>query len=132
VKKTVPMLLVALLAAGTLALAGGGHHQVRQFVDHQDDVRQVPVLPPALRIRGRFLLFCHLPVIRFDVPDPPVRQEHVASFHFRYGPAEGLGGLLGIGNHGMQQVRNVLVDGEFDPFGVDHHQPQVVGGVVAD
>ncbi len=118
-----------------LHLVACHHHEVCQLVDDDQDVRQWLRQFLALVLR-RTPLVQHgpdVPVVLVDVPHPLSRERLVAFFHLAHGPPQGVGGLLGIDDHGGQQVGNILVHPQLEPLGVDHDQPHVVrGGAIED
>ena len=52
----------------------------------------------------------------------------VALFHFAHGPFEGDDGLFGVGDDGGEQMRDAVIDGEFEHFRIDHDQAALLGG----
>ena len=53
----------------------------------------------------------------------------VAALHLRHAPAQAVGGLLHVGDDRRQQVRDALVDAEFQHLRVDHQHPHVLRGL---
>ena len=51
----------------------------------------------------------------------------VAAFHLPHHPLQRLGGLLGAGDDRGDQVRDALVDGQFDPLRVDEDHADLLG-----
>ena len=111
------------------------HHQVGQLVDDDHDVRQAL---QGLRLLGRqaegvadeFLARCGLVyfcVVARQVAHAQLAQELVAPLHFAHAPIQAVGGLLHVGHHGRQQVRNALVDRHFQHLGVDHQEAHILG-----
>ena len=90
------------------------HHQIRQFVDDDDDVGE-----RAVRV---------LRVERLDVPNAVGGEQRVAGFHLLDRPAELGPGLPRAGHHGAEQVRDAVVVRQFDPLGIDHQKPHLLGG----
>ena len=62
-----------------------------------------------------------------DVLEAVVRQVVVARVHLLDDPFEGLGGLLGVGDDGRDEVRDALVDREFHALGVDQDHAHLLG-----
>ncbi len=62
-----------------------------------------------------------------DVLEAVVRQVVVARVHLLDDPFEGLGGLLGVGDDGRDEVRDALVDREFHALGVDEDHAHLLG-----
>jgi len=108
-------------ADGVLHLAGGDHHQVRQLVDDDDDLRHGGLVLRPVQ------------VVALHVAHAQFRKLLVAPAHLGHCPVEGAGGLLGVGHDGDEQVRNAVVDGQLDHLRVDHDQLDLVGrGPVED
>ena len=66
-------------------------------------------------------------VVLLDVAHAALRQQLQPPLHLRVGVAQHVRGDLGIGHHRRQQVRNVFVQSQFQPLGIDHHHLQLVG-----
>ena len=58
---------------------------------------------------------------------PDLGQQVVTALHLVHGPGQGVGGLLGVGDDGGEQVRQAVVLAELDPLGVDQDQANLVG-----
>ncbi len=113
-----------------LDLLAGHHHQVGQLVDDDDDEGQRLAARLAVRALGVGLLGQrrpHVAVELLDVADAVRRQRLVALLHLAHGPAQRVGGLLGIDDDRREQVRDVLVHAEFEPLRVDHDEAHFVG-----
>jgi hypothetical protein len=54
------------------------------------------------------------------------RHQLVALVHLADTPVEGVGGLFHVDHHRGQQVRDALVDRQFEHLGVDQDQPHLV------
>ncbi len=118
-----------------LDLLAHHHHQVGQFVDHHHDVGQSLQRfrlfgGQAERIgqrlpSGRRLV--DLGVVAGQVAHPHLAHQAVTLFHLAHAPVEALRGLLHVGHHGGQQVRNPFVHAEFQHLGVDEQQAHVSG-----
>ena len=132
-------------------------HQVRQFVDDDDDVAQpfgnddvvlarhddflVHFHGKTFRARLDFFLFDHerqfgllrdellvrTRIERGDVPDADARKNLVAFLHFIDDPAQCENDLLRVGDDGNDEVRQDVVMLQLDDLRVDHHEPELVG-----
>ena len=109
-------------ADGILHLIGSGHHQVRQFVDENDDTRQ------RLFLR---ILFAEL-IIAHHIAHVIVREELIAVEHLRHRPTERARRLARIGHDGHQQVRNAVIDAQLDLLRVDHEKLYLIGARVIE
>ena len=88
-------------------------------------------LPPRAvgLVRGRELAAIEHRVVAGDVADADLGQHLVAHLHLAHGPRQGVRGLLGIGDDGREQVRDVVVRTELDPLRVDEDEAHLVGRV---
>ena len=110
-----------------LDVARGDHHQVGELVDDDQKVRVG--LQDPLGARGRHdLAVLHGLVEVVDVLEAEVGEVVVAGVHLLDHPLQRLGGLLGVGDDGGDQVRHALVGGELHALGVDHDHADLVGG----
>ena len=107
-----------------LDVARGDHHQVGQLVDDDQQVRVGRQDALGVRRDGQRPR-AHRAVEVVDVPEPEVREVVVAGVHLADDPLQRLGGLLGVGDDGGDQVRDALVGGQLDPLGVDQHHPDL-------
>ena len=115
------------------------HHQVRQLVDHHDDVGKslhqrdglslallrhllcpFGAFPPLLQLLLRSL------VVMLDVSDPFFSQDRIPPVHLINTPLQCEGGLLGIGHHRVEQVGDIAVIGELQHLRVDHDEPDLI------
>ena len=111
-----------------LDLLADHHHQVGEFVDHHHDHRHGLqrlgiVRRQAERMRQRragLLGVAHFLVVAGEVAHADCRQQLVAPLHFAHAPVERAGGLLHVGDHRRQQVRDPFVDRQLEHLGVDH------------
>ena len=117
------------------------HHQVGHFVDDYNDIgkrfrleliRFENGLARLVIETGLYRAAEHLvlgqcladaAIVTFDVPDAHFRHLAVAFFHLAHDPLEGDDSLLGVRHDGRQQVRNAVIDGEFQHLGVNHDHP---------
>ncbi|MCY1224729.1 hypothetical protein D9M72_369000 [compost metagenome] len=112
---------------GIFDVARCHHHEVGEFVhDHQ----QVRVgADDAFGIDRRVDLAGSDRLVEVvDVLEAVVGEVVVAGVHFADHPLQGLGGLLGVGDDGRDQVRDTLVRREFDAFGVHHDHADLIRG----
>ena len=118
-----------------LDLLADHHHQVGQFVDDHHHVGQTL---QRLRILGREAervvdeLAARLGLVDLLVEACQVAHAHlahqlVAALHLGHAPVQAVGGLLHVGDHGREQVRDALVDAHLEHLRVDHQQAYVLG-----
>ncbi len=62
-----------------------------------------------------------------DVAHADLRHLLVALLHLAHRPFQGDDRLLGVGDDGREEVRDAVIDGEFEHLGVDHDQPALLG-----
>ena len=115
---------------GVLHFLGTGHHQIREFVDHDDHVGKF------LRYFVRFLvadtLFDEAVVTVFvfeivealEIPDADLGEQVVTLVHLAHEPLEGCRRFLGISDHRVQQMGNILEGRKLDHFRVHQNQFQ--------
>ena len=126
---------------GALDVLAGDHHQVGHLVhDHHDERQRLEVellvlvdgfaaflvvagVDGARELLAFVLGLGHARVVAVDVAHTELRHLLVALFHLAHGPFERDHGLLWIGDHRSEQVRDAVVDGELEHFRVDHDQP---------
>ncbi len=139
-----PCHLGKALDAG-LDLFARDHHQVGHLVDDDHDVRQ--------RYGGEFLglehrlagilvkagldgalehlaighRLTHTAVVAVDVAHTHLRHLAIALFHFAHHPFQGDNRLLGVGDDRREQMRNAVIDRQFQHLRVDHDQPAFLG-----
>ncbi len=113
---------------GFLHVVGVDHHQVRQFVDHDDQVGKRFVLAffNVLEKRERLRLL-ERAVVLVNVAHPALRQQLQPILHFPGGVAQDVGSDLRVGDHRREKMRNILVEAQLEPLGIDEHQLHVVG-----
>ena len=96
-----------------LDILAGGHHQVGDFVGHDDDVRQVqrdagPLFVVFDLQPVEQLLFAEL-VVDGDVSYPGPGQQMVTLLHLLDRPGQNRLGLLHVGHDRVHQVRQLSV-----------------------
>ncbi len=115
------------------------HHQVRQFVDDDDDVRQRAQGCPFFfvhiqRVEDRLVLLIgavDLTVKTRNVADAERGHQFVAALHLNDRPAQRVGRILHVGDDRCQQVRDTVVYRQFQHLRVDHdHADFLRGGFV--
>ncbi len=119
-------------------LLADDHHHVGEFVHHHHYVGQFFQLrrhlihgvtrtpqgiPQGLALGGRGQ---HLVVVTLEVAHPDRGHQLVATLHLADAPAQGVGGILHVGDHLGQQMGDTFVDREFQHLGVDHDEAQIV------
>ena len=111
-------------------LLAGDHHQIRQFIDDDDDVRHATqrlgrLRGQAQRIRNRLTLlggFLDMVVGAGQVTYAQLGHDLVAAFHLGHTPGQGIGGLTHIGHDRREQMRDAFIDRQFQHLGVDQNQ----------
>ncbi len=112
---------------GIFDVARGHHHEVGEFVHDHQQVRVGP--DDALGVHGRMDLAGADGLVEVvDVLEAVVGEVVVAGVHFPDHPLQGLGGLLGVGDDGRDEVRHALVGGQFHALGVHHDHADLVRG----
>ena len=109
-------------ADGFLHLTGRHHHQVRQLVHDNDDLRQA-----LRRIRiSLFLLLLHLFIVALQIAHIPVRKFLVPALHLRNAPVQRAGCLLRVRHHRNQQVGNAVIYAQLHHLRVHQNQLHLV------
>ncbi len=127
-------------AARAFDILAGDHHQVGHFVDDDDDIGQrlqieffrlihgfagLAVKAGLYGSRQDFALVERLlnaGVEAIDVTNTDLRHFLVALFHLPHGPFQRDDGLLGIGDDRREQMRNAVIDRQFEHLRIDHDQ----------
>ena len=109
-----------LCQATNLALnvIGGGHHQVGQLVDNEDNVGQR---------RQRFLPLAALGgqgIIRIQVTHTHRLEELVTVIHLQEEPGQRTHHLIDFDDHLAQQMGNAVIALQLDHLGIDHDKAQ--------
>ena len=108
-------------ADGLLHLLGGHQHQIGQLVD---DHHNLGHLLHALGLGG-------VGVVTGQIPHPDLREGPVALHHLHHRPLEGARRLLGVGDHGNEQMGDAVVDAQLHHLGVHHDEAHLLrGGLV--
>lgn len=94
-------------ADGGFHIGGRRHHQVSQLVDDDNHLRQGGMLI----VPRRYL------IVTSQVPHAHFLDQLKATLHFRDRRVQRPRRLLGIGDNGAVQVRNIPVHTEFDLLG---------------
>ncbi len=122
------------------------HHHVGELVDDDDDVRHrlqaraehwAIKLGVGEQIRNRRQRIGnrlagldrveHFLVQAGEVAHAECRHQPVAALHLSHTPAQCVGGVLHVGDHRRQQMRNALVHGQFQHLRIDQDQAQLLG-----
>ena len=98
---------------GVLHFLGGHHHQIAQFINDDDIDGQL-----FIRMQG---------VVALQIPGVAIGKEFIAPRHLADRPVKGARRLFGVGDDGLLQVRNAVVDVELHHLGVDHDELDLVG-----
>ena len=117
-----------------LNLALHRHHEVGHLVDHDDDIRENaarirPVFEGDLEISRLLHRRAHAvgvllhPTVEFLQVAAGVRLEQpVAVLHLHHRPLEHRGRVTVVGNHLVTQMRERVIDAQFDHFRIDHQE----------
>ena len=131
---------------GTFNILAGDHHEIGHLVDDDDEIRQglqvhdlvfedclagIAVKAGLDRAGNDFaagfgLADAHIEAV--NIADAKLGHFLVALFHLAHGPFEGDDGLFGVGDDGGEQMRDAVIDGEFEHFRIDHDQAALLGG----
>ena len=112
-----------------------GHHQVGELVDHHHDKRQFfqrfGIIGGEAERIGDFAAVCggfgNGLVETGQVAYAQMAHQAVAFFHFVDTPVERVRRQLHIGNDRREQVRDALVNAQFQHFRVNHNHAYVFG-----
>ena len=110
-------------ADGFLHLSRGNHHQISQLVHNNNDLgklvrrRRIPFRP----------LFFHLFIVALQIPDVVIRKLLIAICHFGHTPVQSGRRLLGIRNHGNQQMGNTVINTQLHHLRVNQDQLYLIG-----
>ena len=107
---------------GGFHFLAGGQHQVRDLVDHDDDVGEG--VSRSIRLLAQIR---HTGVVAGDVANPELGHGLVAIFHLSHGPLERGNGLVRIGHHGRKQMRNAVIGRQLQHLRVDHDETALIG-----
>ena len=118
--------------AGHLREAGDGlldvgaveHHQVGQLVDDDDDVGQRLLVGVVEEVVG---VVVEELVELVDVADVVGGEQLEAALHLADGVAQGVGGQLGVGDDGGEEVGDALVHAQLDALGIDQDHADLFG-----
>ena len=95
------------------------HHQIGQFVDDDDDIRQFFAV----------FVFANLFVVIGDVARADIGEHFVPVVHFAHGPLQRADHPIHIHHHRRGQMGHSVVARQFHALGINHDQFQVVGRV---
>ncbi len=114
-------------ADGGLHVVFGDHHQIRQLVHNDDQLRHKVhdcfVSAAALDL----LVLAYQRVVALDVANPRIRKRAVPRLHLRNAPVQRCRRLLRIGHHRNHQVRNAVVNRELHHLRIDHDELDLFG-----
>ena len=109
-----------------LHIAGSDHHQVVELVDDDHDVGQPLERSLGARIWLQFTAVVRR-VVAGDVAETDLEQQVVSSLHLLDGPAQRVGGLLGIRHRLGEQMWQAVVLAHLHLLRVDEDEPHLVG-----
>ena len=110
-------------ADGVLHLFGGGHHQVGQLVDDNDNLGHGG---HGLAVLVLVVLGGGQAVVALQVAHVALGENLIALHHLRNGPAQGAGGLAGVRDDRHQHVGHAVILCQFHGLGVDHQETHLV------
>ena len=93
----------------------GSHHKVGQLIDHNDDVRQ-----------RRLADLGFIVVVTFKITHTDLREKPITLHHFHDRPLQRACRFFRVGHDRNVQVRDAVIDAEFDHFRVDHNKTHLV------
>ena len=102
-----------------LGLFSGVEHQIRQFIDHNDDARQL-----------RFACLYRSGIVRIQVPRADLLQKAVAVIHFGRSPAQNAHDAFDFGLNLAVEVRQPAEALQLHAFRIDHDQFEVIRVIV--
>ena len=122
----------------------GYHHKVGHLVDDDDDIGQrveIELLVLVNRLAGFAIVagvdraveffafasrFGQARIVAVDVAHAELRHFLVALFHLAHRPFERDHRLFRVGDHRGKQMRDAVVDRQFEHFRIDHDQPALL------
>ena len=110
-------------ANGILYFIWRSHHQVRQLINNNHDLRHWLQLYAVLTNHAIAYHF----VISVQVTHVVIRKGFIAIQHFRYRPSQGTGSLSGIGYNRHQQMRNPVINTQLYYLWVYHQELYFIG-----
>ena len=110
-----------------LDIARGDHHEVRQFVDDDEEIR-VRTHHPLASGRGSQPAGCDRLVEVVEVAEAEEGKVVVSTVHFRDDPLEGIGGLLRVRDDRRDEMRNALVRRQLNPLRIDENKTHFIRG----
>ena len=135
---------------GALDVLAGDHHQVGHLVHDHHQIGQRVELELFLlvdRLAGFLVVagvhragerlafglgFREARIVAVDVAHAELGHALVAFLHLAHRPFERDHRLLRIGDHRREQMRDAVIDREFEHLGIDHDQPALVGAQPVD
>jgi hypothetical protein len=128
----------------TFDVLARNHHQVGHLVDDDDDIGQrieIELLVLVNRLASFAIVagvdraveffafasrFGQTRIVAVDVAHAELRHLLVALFHFAHCPFERHHRFFRIGDHWREQMRDAVVDRQFEHFWIDHDQPALL------
>ena len=105
-----------------LHFAGAYHHQIRQLVHDNDDLRHL--LRCFLSFRNRHSLY--FLVIPLQITDIIIGKLPITVFHLTDAPVQCSRCFLGICHYRDQQMRNAVIDTQFHDLRIHHDQFHII------
>ena len=105
---------------GILHFSRRHHHQIRQLVDNDDDLRHPRQFLPV-HFSGSHQ-FVHLFIVAFYIPDAGLRKLLIAVRHLRHCPVQRPGRFFRVRHDRNEQMRNPVICTELHHLRVDHDQ----------
>ena len=106
-----------------LDILTGDHHQVRELVNDDDQVRHLLWRVVVMLKLAGGLFF----VVGRDLTHVEPLKDLQAALHLGHSPLQSARGLLGLGHHGHIEMRQTVIARKLDALGVDHDQANVLG-----
>ena len=124
-----------------LDLFAGNHHQIGHLIDDNNDIRQqlwLEFLGLEDRIAGLIVKagldsaaehlalgqrILHAAIEAVDIAHAHLGHLAIAFLHLAHDPFERDNRLLGIGHNRRQQMRDTVIDAEFQHLGINHNHP---------
>jgi len=128
-----------------LDLFARDHHQVGHFVNDHNDIGQFlgrvlfslenrlarvfvkSGLHGAFEILTLLQRFGDAAIVAFDVAHAHLGHFAITFFHLAHGPFQRHQRLFGVGHDGAQQMRDAVIDRQFEHLGVDHDHAAFFG-----
>ena len=94
------------------------HHEVCQLVhnDHNQRKRNLFIF------RLTCIVFSYLSIVSCNIASTDLRKELITIFHFIYHFLQSSTRLARVSHNRDKQVRNIIINRQFNHFGIDHHE----------